>query len=90
MTLVPVMWTIWGLLAAITTVLVFYRASLNSNEADQIFLDESFDHMKSEQEEIIARIKKIEPVVRLSFLLVSAATLLLLVYYAWNIIAQFK
>ena len=46
--------------------------------------------MKSEQEEIIARIKKIEPVVRLSFLLVSAATLLLLVYYAWNIIAQFK
>jgi hypothetical protein len=63
---------------------------LNRNEEDQIFLDESFDHEKSEQEAIVARINKIEPVVRLSFWLVSAATLLLLVYYAWNIIAQFK
>jgi hypothetical protein len=90
MTIVPVMWTVWGFFAAITTVLVLYRASLNRNEEDQIFLDESFDHEKSEQEAIVARINKIEPVVRLSFWLVSAATLLLLVYYAWNIIAQFK
>jgi hypothetical protein len=90
MTIVPVMWTVWVLLAVITTVLVLYRASLNRNEEDQIFLDESFDHEKSEQEAIVARINKIEPVVRVFVWLVSAATLFILVYYAWNIIAQFK
>jgi hypothetical protein len=90
MTIVPVMWTVWGFLAAVTTVLVLYRASLNRNEEGQIFLDESFDHVKSEQEAIVARINKIEPVVRVSFWLVSTATLFVLVYYAWNIIAEFK
>jgi heme/copper-type cytochrome/quinol oxidase subunit 2 len=84
------MWIVWGLLAVITTALVLYRASLNRNEEDQIFLDASFDHEKSEQEEIVARINKIEPLVRLSFWLISAATLFVLVYYSWNIIAQFK
>ena len=49
-----VMFSVWGLLALITTALFVYRNSLTRDEDDQIYLDEAFDHEKAAQEAIIA------------------------------------
>ena len=42
------------------------------------------------QEAILAKVSKIEPALRVSLWLVGAWTLLVVVYYVWDFIAQFK
>jgi hypothetical protein len=90
MSFVLVMWSVYGLLVAITAVLYVYRGRLQRDEEDQIFLDDSFEQEKAEQEVIVARVKKIEPSLRLMKWLVAVATVLVIVYYIWDIITQFK
>jgi hypothetical protein len=91
MKFVPMMmWSVWGFLALITAALFVYRNSLTRDEDDQIYLDEAFDHEKATQEAIIAKVGKIEPALRAFLWLVGAATLLVVVYYLWDIVAQFK
>jgi hypothetical protein len=90
MTLVPAMWTIWGVLAVITAAIYLYRSSLTRDEDDQIYLDESFDHEKAAQEAIVAKVKKVEPALKVCFWLVGLATVLIIAYYIWDIVTQFK
>ena len=87
---VPVMWTVWGVLVLVLVALYVYRAKLTQDEDDQLILDESFDNVKNEQAEIIAKVNKIEPMVRILKWAVALATVSVLAYYIWDIIAQFK
>ena len=88
MTFVPVMWMIWAVLFVLMAALYLYRSSLAKNEEDQIFLDESFNSEKLEQEAIISRITKIEPWLKVSEWLVAAMTAVVLVYYVHDILHQ--
>jgi hypothetical protein len=90
MTFVPVMWGVWGVLAAITAVLYLYRSSLTRDEEDQIFLDDSFEHEKVLQQAIVARVNKIEPALRFFLWIVAAATLFVIGYYILDMVNQFK
>ncbi|MGA2834280.1 MAG: hypothetical protein ABSE55_14515 [Terracidiphilus sp.] len=90
MSLVLVMWSVYGALVAITAVLYIYRGRLQRDEEDQIFLDDSFEHEKAEQAAIVARVHKIEPSLRIMKWLVAVATVLVVVYYIWDIVTQFK
>lgn len=90
MTMVPVMWSVWGALVLVFSALYLYRSRLTRDEEDQIFLDESFDHEKNAQAAIIAKVNKIEPVLRVSMGLAAAATLFVIVYYLMDIVRQFK
>jgi len=85
----PVMLIIWGVLALIAIVLFVYRTSLTRDEDDQIYLDDAFQHEKAAQEAIIAKVTKIEPVLRISLWAVGAVTLLLVVVYFGGLIAEF-
>jgi cbb3-type cytochrome oxidase subunit 3 len=87
---VPAMWTVWGVLVLILVALYVYRAKLTQDEDDQLILDESFDNVKNEQAEIIAKVNKIEPLVRILKWAVALATVSVLAYYIWDIITQFK
>jgi hypothetical protein len=61
MTLLVIVW------AGLTVVLIFlliYRGTLNMHEDDQLFLDSAQAHMAKEQEELIGRMNKIKPWVR--------------------------
>lgn len=89
MTFVPVMWTVWGTLALIAASLLIYRSSLTRDEEDQIFLDDSFEHERSAQAAIVARVNKVQPLVRTSEVLVALATLFVIGYYAMDIVKQF-
>jgi len=84
------MWTVWGVLVLILVALYVYRAKLTQDEDDQLILDESFDNVKNEQAEIIAKVNKIEPLVRILKWAVALATVSVLAYYIWDIITQFK
>ncbi|MGA3373648.1 MAG: hypothetical protein ABSC48_18015 [Terracidiphilus sp.] len=90
MTFVLGMWTVWGALALIAIALHFYRSRLERDEDDQIYLDEAFSHEKAEQEAIVAKVNKIEPAVRASHWILGAASVLVIVYYIWDIKSQFQ
>lgn len=90
MTIVPVMWSVWGVLVLFTAALYIYRSNLSRDEEDQIFLDDSFEHEKSAQAAIVAKVEKVQPILKLSLWLVGAATVFVVGYYVLDIFSQFK
>jgi uncharacterized membrane protein SpoIIM required for sporulation len=90
MSFVPVMWSVWIVLVVILAALYIYRSNLTKDEEDQIFLDDSFDHEKSAQAAIVAKVNRIEPYVKLSLWLAGLATLGVFVYYVIDFINQFR
>ena len=54
----------WGVLTAILIVLLIYRSTLTIHEDDSIYLNESESHMEREQTEILAKMNKITPIVK--------------------------
>lgn len=90
MRLVPFMWVIWSVLAAITAALYIYRSNLTKDEEDQIFLDDSFDHEKAAQAAIVAKVNKIQPLLRVALWVMLVATLFVIGYYIMDFVSQFK
>ncbi|HUB51874.1 MAG TPA: hypothetical protein VL986_07000 [Terracidiphilus sp.] len=88
MTFVPVMWIVWSAIVVITAGLYIYRSNLTRDEEDQIFLDDSFSHEQAAQAAIVARVHKIEPVLRIAQVLVVAMTAVVLFYYARDILVH--
>jgi hypothetical protein len=80
------MWTVWAVLVAATAALYIYRSSLTRDEEDQIFLDDSFEHEKAEQAAIVAKVQKVEPLLKLAQGLVVAMTAVVLIYYVRDIL----
>jgi hypothetical protein len=90
MGIMPVMWIVWGALVVITAGLYIYRSSLTKDEEDQIFLDESFQHEQVAQAAIVAKVNKVQPILRISLWLVALASLWVIGYYALDIFNQLK
>jgi hypothetical protein len=90
MRLVPFMWVIWSVLAAITAALYIYRSNLTKDEEDQIFLDDSFDHERAAQAAIVAKVNKIQPILRAALWLMLVATVFVIGYYVMEFVSQFK
>lgn len=88
MTLVPVMWSVWCALVIIMAALHIYRSSLARDEDGQIFLDDSFDHEKTAQAAIVAKVNKVEPILKVAQWLVLAMTVVVLVYYVHDILVH--
>jgi hypothetical protein len=56
---------VWAGLTLVLIVLLIYRGTLNMHEDDQLFLDEAESHMAKEQQELIVKMNKIQPWVRI-------------------------
>jgi hypothetical protein len=54
----------WGVLTAILVILLIYRSTLTMQEDDQLFLDESASAMAEEQRALMAKVNKINPLVK--------------------------
>jgi len=54
----------WGVLTGILIILLIYRSTLTMQEDDQLFLDESASQMAAEQRELMAKVNKINPLVK--------------------------
>lgn len=55
---------LWAGLTVILIVLLIYRSTLSMHEDDQLFLDSSEAHMAKEQEELLGKMNRITPWVR--------------------------
>lgn len=55
---------VWGVLTGVLIILLIYRSTLTMHEDDQLFLNESESHMEREQVEILAKVNKINPLVK--------------------------
>jgi hypothetical protein len=84
------MWSVWAGLVVIMAGLFLYRSRLTKDEEDQIFLDDSFSHEKIAQAAIIAKVNKIQPILRAAMWVVGAATLFVIGYYIVDVFNQFK
>lgn len=56
--------TAWAVLTVALIILLIYRGTLTMHEDDQLFLGESESHMAREQEEILSRVNKLGPFVK--------------------------
>jgi len=90
MTIVPVMWGVWGLLALVTAGVYLYQSRLTRDEEDQIFLSDGCEQEKAAQSAIAARVSKVQPVVKICKVLVAVATVFVIGYYIVDVINQFK
>jgi hypothetical protein len=54
----------WGVLTGILVILLIYRSTLTMQEDDQLFLDESESHMQTEQIELMRKVNRISPYVK--------------------------
>jgi hypothetical protein len=63
----PLVWmlTLWGVLTGVLVVLLIYRSTLTMQEDDQLFLDDTHSALEQEQREIIAKVNKLNPFVKI-------------------------
>lgn len=88
MTFAPIMWLLWGVLVVLMLSLHIYRSSLEKNEDDQLFLDDSFEHEKTAQSALVAKVQRVEPALRIAKWLAAAMTVVVIAYYIRDIAVQ--
>jgi hypothetical protein len=84
------MWSVWGVLVLLLAALYLFRSSIERDEEDQLFLDESFDNRKNAQAVIVERANKMRPLLWAAKGLVAASTLFVVVYYLIDFAHQFQ
>jgi len=55
---------VWGVLTAVLIVLLIYKSTLTMHEDDSIFLNETESQMQKDQTEVLAKMAKITPIVK--------------------------
>ncbi|HEX3352046.1 MAG TPA: hypothetical protein VHS34_04430 [Terriglobales bacterium] len=73
---------VWGVLTGVLIVLLIYRSTLTMQEDDQLFLDESASSMAKDQMELMAKVNKITPLVKI---LGAASGVMILVIAGWAV-----
>jgi Tfp pilus assembly protein PilN len=56
---------VWGVLTAVLVILLIYRSTLTMREDDQLYLSDSGSSMQQEQTEILTKVNKLTPMVRI-------------------------
>jgi hypothetical protein len=72
---------LWGVLTTILIALLIYRSTLTMHEDEQLFLDESSSHMAEEQRELVKKVNRISPLVRIFG--ASSGVLILIIPGIW-------
>ncbi|HKE30698.1 MAG TPA: hypothetical protein VKD65_03165 [Candidatus Angelobacter sp.] len=84
MELITILLIVWGALTAILIILLIYRGTLNMHEDDQLFLDEAESHMMREQQELIVKMNKIQPWVRIFGACSAALIVVIAGMFLWS------
>ncbi|MGA3130527.1 MAG: hypothetical protein ABSD59_06985 [Terracidiphilus sp.] len=90
MGIVPMMWAVWGAAVVLMAIVGLYSSRVGRYEESQLFLAESSSHEKGEQDAIAARLDRIRPLKLSTFGLAGFMTLLLLAYYIFDSLHQFR
>lgn len=88
--MLPGIWVVWGLLLLLFLALKVYANRLSRDEDDQLVLDDSFEHVRAEQAAIVARLNKVQPLMRTVVILLCVMTVVVIGYYVFDAIRQFQ
>jgi hypothetical protein len=72
---------VWGIVTTALVIVTIYRGTLTLHEDDQLFLGDSESHLAKEQQELMARLTKLTPIVRL--LGATSGALILVIAGIW-------
>ena len=72
----------WGIVTGILLLLLFYRSTLTRQEDDQLFIDETSASKATEQQQLIAKVNKINPLVKI---VGAASGVMILVIAGWAV-----
>ena len=72
---------IWGIITAALVIVMIYRGTLSLHEDDQLFLGASESHLAKEQQELLMRLSRLTPIVRL--LGAASGALILIIAGLW-------
>jgi len=78
----------WGVLTGILIVLLIYKSTLTMHEDDSIFLNDTESQMQKDQTEVLSKMRKIAPIVKVLGALSGAMILViagLFIYQGLNI-----
>jgi len=89
MAFASIMWVVWGTSLLLMIGVSIFAARLSRNEEAQICLADSSNHMKSEQDEIAAKISKIRPIRMATYGFVGLMTAVVVCYYLLDVMHQF-
>jgi hypothetical protein len=87
MSVIPVMLIVWAVIAACFLALLAYRGQLTRYEEDQLFLNEAESNEQREQSEIVRKVNKIQPFVRIlgvAAAVMTAGIVGIFTYDAWQ------
>jgi hypothetical protein len=73
---------VWGALTVILVILLIYRSTLTMQEDEQLFLDDSNSGMAKDQMELMVKVNRITPVVKI---LGATSGALILVIAGWAV-----
>lgn len=85
-----VLWIVWAVVTCLLLVLLAYRGTLTRYEEDQLFLDEGQSHQHKEQDEIVKKVNKVTPLVRVMTGATCVLSAVIIGIYVWDAISQFK
>jgi hypothetical protein len=87
MSVIPVMLIVWAVVAACFLALLAYRGQLTRYEEDQLFLNETESNEQREQSEIVRKVNKLQPIVRIlgvATAVMTAGIVGIFTYDAWQ------
>ncbi|HEX3436489.1 MAG TPA: hypothetical protein VHT24_06940 [Pseudacidobacterium sp.] len=90
MSIMLLLWIVWAVVTAFLLVLLAYRGTLTRYEEDQLFLDPCSDHQKQEQNALLQKVNRIQPLVRIMTGATCALSATIIGVYVWDALKQFR
>jgi len=84
MSAIPALLLIWALVAACFLALLAYKGQLTRYEEDQLFLNETESNEQREQSEIVRKVAKLAPLVRIFGIAAAVMTICIVGIYTYD------
>lgn len=89
MSLLIVVWILWAILGLVLLSLIMYRANIMRYEEDQLFLNDAGSLEHREQTEVLRKVKRVEPYIRIFGGAEGLVTLGIVGFYLMDALRQF-
>lgn len=89
MSYVVVLWVVWAVLGLVLLGLILYRVAITQGDEDSLFLEDGNETQHHQQEETLAKLKRITPVIRIFGGAQGILTLGIVAFYVMDALRQF-
>jgi uncharacterized protein HemX len=82
-------WAVWAALGIVLLMMMLYRINLTKNEEDRLFLADGDLIQHAEQEQLLAKLHRLQPKIRVVGGLEGLLTLGIVAFYVMDALRQF-